>query len=147
MINQNYSNKQLPTEIKAIFKELKISQHLRNSGISKSMGISCTVLFTFLFSLAFKGKSIFQMTKGREQEQQPRKDAVYRFLNQPTYNWRKFLLLVTSLFIAKVTPLTSTNQPKVLILDDSTYKRSRSKRVELLSWCHDHVEHKNFKGF
>ena len=34
--------------------------------------------------------------------------------------------------------LTSEQREKVLIIDDSTYDRSRSKVVELLAWVHDH---------
>jgi len=36
---------------------------------------------------------------------------------------------------------------EVLIIDDSTYDRSRSKKVELLSRVFDHTTHKYLKGF
>ncbi|MCI9175974.1 MAG: hypothetical protein HFH49_13735 [Lachnospiraceae bacterium] len=50
---------------------------------------------------------------------------------------------VTSAFGA----LTCPERVKVLILDDSVGKRSRSKSVELLARVYDHVEHKFQKGF
>jgi len=43
--------------------------------------------------------------------------------------------------------LTSEKREKVLIIDDSTYDRSRSKVVELLAWVHDHNANRSLKGF
>ena len=43
--------------------------------------------------------------------------------------------------------LTSEERERVLIFDDSTYDRSRSKVVELLDWIYDHKSDRNLKGF
>ena len=43
--------------------------------------------------------------------------------------------------------LTSKQREKVLIVDDSTIRRPRSKMVELLSWVLDHKDHKYHKGY
>ena len=43
--------------------------------------------------------------------------------------------------------LTSEEREKVLIFDDSTYDRSRSKAVELLAWIYDHNIGRSLKGF
>jgi hypothetical protein len=45
--------------------------------------------------------------------------------------------------------LTNHDRPKVLILDDSSYDRNRSKSVELLARCFDHASQKMrfYKGF
>lgn len=55
------------------------------------------------------------------------------------------------LLAAKVTGVFSTltrrKCVKVLVLDDSVVRRSRSKAVELLALLYDHVEHKYWKGF
>ncbi|WP_383065415.1 transposase, partial [Streptomyces sp. NPDC056638] len=77
------------------------------------------------------------------------KDAVYRFLNQSTFNWRRFLLLLSTFTIKKVSRLTDKSRPKVFIFDDSAYDRNRSKKVELLSRCFDHASLKMrfYKGF
>jgi len=79
----------------------------------------------------------------------PAKDAVYRFLNRSTFNWRRFLLSLSSHTIGKVSKLTRHDRPKVLILDDSAYDRNRSKQVELLARCFDHASQKMrfYKGF
>lgn len=52
------------------------------------------------------------------------KDTVYRFLNSPNFNWRKFLLLLSSSIIKNIiAPLTSEDRVNVLIVDDSLYSR------------------------
>lgn len=43
--------------------------------------------------------------------------------------------------------LTSKEREKVLIFDDSTYDRSRSKVVELLAWIFDRNSRRSLKGF
>ncbi|MFC0562324.1 transposase, partial [Halalkalibacter alkalisediminis] len=77
----------------------------------------------------------------------PGKDAIYRFLKVPTFNWRKFLSSLSSKVIQRFQKLTSSKRVSVFILDDSVYSRNRSKNVELLSRIHDHVTHKFVKGF
>ncbi|WP_160318252.1 IS4 family transposase, partial [Caloramator mitchellensis] len=72
----------------------------------------------------------------------------YRFLNSSKFNWRKYLLLLSSSIIKNtLTPLTSDERVNVLIVDDSMYSRNRSKSVELLAKVFDHVQRKYLKGF
>ena len=89
------------------------------------------------------------MMESKKSTELPAKDAVYRFLNRSTFNWRRFLLSLTSHTIGKVSKLTRHERPKVLILDDSAYDRNRSKHVELLARCFDHASQKMrfYKGF
>ncbi len=47
MIANNAQNKQLPNELKSAFKELGILKHLRNAGITKGFGFSCSAHFLF----------------------------------------------------------------------------------------------------
>ncbi|MBE1556125.1 hypothetical protein H4683_003246 [Filibacter limicola] len=51
--------------------------------------------------------------------------------------------------ISKVDALTHQERTKVFILDDSTFDRNRSKKVELLARCFDHSSTTNrfYKGF
>ena len=92
---------------------------------------------------------LYDILESKKSANFPAKDAVYRFLNQPTFAWRKFLLLFSSYTVGKVTKLTNHKRPKVLILDDSSYERNRSKSVELLARCFDHTSQKTrfYKGF
>ncbi|MBE1556943.1 hypothetical protein H4683_004069, partial [Filibacter limicola] len=45
MIDQNHENNQLPKELNAVFSELEVFKHLRNAGVKKSVGFSCSYLF------------------------------------------------------------------------------------------------------
>jgi hypothetical protein len=92
-------------------------------------------VFELIFCLIFEHKNWFQTLKGKRAHQLPGKDTVYRFLNQSTFNWRRFLILLSTHAIQKVTKLTNHDhdRPKVLIIDDLAFERNRSKSVELLS--------------
>ena len=142
MITNNGLNNQLPNSLQAVFDELKILKHLRNAGISKSAGFSCGYLFQLIFCFIFEGKNWFRMLESKKSVGLPCKDAIYRFLNSPTYNWRRFLLSLSASTISKVSALTNHQRPKVLIIDDSAYERNRSKKVELLARCFDHSSQK-----
>lgn len=149
MITNQDQNKQLPNELTSTFKELKVLKHLRKAGITKSLGFSCGYLFQLIFCLIFENKNWFRVLESKKSNDFPAKDAVYRFLNQSTFSWRRFLTFLSTDAIGKVTKLTDHDRPKVLILDDSSYDRNRSKNVELLARCFDHASQKMrfYKGF
>lgn len=149
MITNNDQNKQLPNELSSTFKELQVLKHLRKAGITKSFGFSCAYLFQIIFCLIFENKNWFRTLKSKKSSDFPAKDAVYRFLNQSTFAWRRFLLLFSAHTIGRVMKLTNHDRPKVLVLDDSSYDRNRSKSVELLARCFDHASQKMrfYKGF
>ncbi|APB37701.1 MULTISPECIES: IS4 family transposase [Heyndrickxia] len=149
MIAKNSLNNQLPNEIKSTFKELNVLKHLRIAGITKSFGFSCAYIFQLTFCMIFENKNWFRMLENKKATDIPAKDTVYRFLNQSTFNWRRFLLSLVASVIGKVSKLTRHDRPKVLILDDSSYDRNRSKHVELLARCFDHASQKMrfYKGF
>lgn len=149
MITNQDQNKQLPNELTSTFKELKVLKHLRKAGITKSFGFSCGYLFQLIFCLIFENKNWFRVLESKKSNDFPAKDVVYRFLNQSTFSWRRFLTFLSTDAIGKVTKLTDHNRPKVLILDDSSYDRNRSKNVELLARCFDHASQKMrfYKGF
>lgn len=149
MITNNGQNKQLPNELTSTFKELNVLKHLRKAGITKSFGFSCAYLFQLVFCLIFENKNWFRTLERKKSIDFPAKDAVYRFLNQSTFSWRRFLTLLSADTTKKVSTLTDHDRPKVLILDDSSYDRNRSKKVELLARCFDHASQKMryYKGF
>ena len=149
MISNNGQNKQLPNELTSTFKELQVLKHLRKAGITKSFGFSCGYLFQLIFCLVFENKNWFRTLESKKAADFPAKDVVYRFLNKSTFAWRRFLLFLSAHTIAKVTRLSNHDRPKVLVLDDSSYDRNRSKSVELLARCFDHASQKMrfYKGF
>ena len=76
------------------------------------------------------------------------KDTAYRFLNSVHTNWRRFLLLLSSRVIRdELEPLTGAANMKVLIADDTLYRRNRSKHAELLSRVFDHTDKRYYRGF
>ncbi|QQK75381.1 transposase [Salicibibacter cibarius] len=149
MIPKNSKHHQLPNELRSTFQELNMLKHLRNAGITKSFGFSCGYLFQLVFCLIFEHKNWFQFLESKKSDESPAKDTVYRFLNESTFAWRRFLLFLSAHTIGKVTKLTRHDRPKVFVLDDSSYDRNRSKKVELLARCFDHTSQKMryYKGF
>lgn len=128
------------------FSRLKVGSMLNKSGITKTKGASPLELFFIVFNLAFIGKNFFEGVV-RNKNIAVGKDAVYNFLNSSTYNWRRFTLLLSSRIYFLIKNLLDDSSEEVLIFDDSTYDRSRSKKVELLSRVFDHSTSKYLKGF
>lgn len=149
MIDQKKQNEQLPEETLWFFKELRIFEHLKQAGLKKCKGFTCAYLFQLLFSLVFHQKNLYQYLQSKKGEGKPEKNAIYRFLNHPKWNWRQFLLLLGAYTVQKVSQLTSASRISAFIVDDSSYERNRSKKVELLARCKDHTSHKPryYKGF
>lgn len=128
------------------FSILKIGSVLNKSSIIKTKGASPLELFTIVFNLAFVGKNFFEGVV-RNKKVKVGKDAVYNFLNSSTYNWRRFTIILSRRIYFIIKNLLNDSSEEVLIFDDSTYDRSRSKKVELLSRVFDHSTHKYLKGF
>ncbi|QBH12430.1 IS4 family transposase [Desulfobacter hydrogenophilus] len=128
------------------FTKFKIGKLLNQSGIVKTKGASPLAIFTALFNLAFHNKNLYQgIVKNKKVDVD--KDAAYNFLNSPTYNWRRFTLQLCRRIYFIIRKLLDDSSEEVLIFDDSTYSRNRSKKVELLSRVFDHTDMKYIKGF
>lgn len=93
-------------------------------------GLVVHICFNLFFCLIFQQKNWFSLLESKKVDQFPAKDSVYRFLNQSTFNWRRFLLLLSTFSIHKVERLTDKSRPKVFIVDDSSFDRNRFKKVE-----------------
>ena len=138
--------KQLQSRISSFMKDFKVGTLLHSNGIRKLRGVSPLTLFTVIFSLPFEGVN-FSQGIVRNPNLGFKKDAAYDFLKNPKHNWRKFMLSLAAIVARFFDALTSEKREKVLIFDDSTYDRSRSKMVELLAWIYDHNSGRNLKGF
>jgi hypothetical protein len=138
--------KQLQGRIASFMKEFKIGTLLHRNGIRKVRGVSPLTLFTVIFTLPFEGVTFSQGIVNN-----PclgfKKDAAYDFIKNPKHNWRKFMLDLVAIIVRFIDVLTDEQREKVLIFDDSTYDRSRSKVVELLAWIYDHNSGRSLKGF
>ena len=134
-------------QIHRFFLNQKIGSLLRRSNVGKQKGVSPVVVFRVLFTLVFTGKNLFRALETGESLGMA-KDTVYRFLNSVHTNWRRFLLLLSSRVInQELVPLTGAATMKVLIADDTLYRRNRSKHVELLSRVFDHTDNRYYRGF
>ena len=147
MINQTSQNENTQNQFSNAIRELHIGTILRKANITKSCGISAYEVFQFLLLLVFQGKNLFRFLNSKRKDQAVSKNTYYRFLNDTSFNWTKFLLLLAAKVTSMFSTLTKPQRVKVLVLDDSVIKRNRSKAVELLARVYDHVEHKYQKGF
>ena len=139
--NKNYS-------VNKFFKENNISGIMKQCNFRKEKGIKGTIVFKFIFMLLFTNKSLFRLLSTKKESLNFSKDVVYRFLNSLHYNWSKLLIILSSNIIkTKISNLTAETRVNVLIVDDSTYSRNRSKNVELLARVKDNVLNKYVKGF
>ena len=75
------------------------------------------------------------------------KDAACELLKGFRHNWRRLILSLARRIFSVFNRLTDDDRESVFIIDDSTYDRSRSKTVELLSKVYDHSTGKYIKGF
>jgi len=142
------SKEKLNSRVTHFFKQAKIGTFLNQSNIHKEKGIAARAIIQFIFSLVLEGKNLYRTLESGRNPHAPDKDAVYDLLKRSTYNWRRLLVSVGSHLITKyIRPLTSKTRDCVLILDDSTYDRNRSKAVELLSRVKDHTTGQYVKGF
>ncbi len=134
-------------KIHQFFLNQKIGSLLKRSNVDKEKGVSPVAVFRVLFTLVFAGKNLFR-TMTADRSCGMAKDTVYRFLNSVHTNWRRFLLLLSSRVIRdELSPLTGAANMKVLIADDTLYRRNRSKHVELLSRVFDHTDRRYYRGF
>ncbi|WDL96765.1 IS4 family transposase [Alicyclobacillus sp. ALC3] len=146
MVREPEHQDQLQSMVFAFFKQYKIARLLKQSNITKQAGIAVLDSFRVIFSLVFTQRSLNRWLK-QSGDKSFGKDTVYRFLNSPRHNWRRFLLLLSAAVVQQLSQLTSDDRADVFIVDDSLFSRSRSKKVELLARVYDHVSHKFVRGF
>jgi hypothetical protein len=147
MLQHNSLSEQHFNRLSIIFSSLKLSQLLRKAGIRKTYGISSFAVFQIIFQLVFQGRNLFRLLEGNHAASLPGKDVIYRFLNESSYNWRRFYQLLSLKIVTRFEKLTSAKRIRVFIVDDSVMNRSRSKKVELLARIFDHVSGRMVRGY
>ncbi len=147
MIQQINPSEKVTTEFSKLFKVLKINQLLRAANIRKARGVNVQQIFEFIFLLAFLGKKMNRFLSSKRGQDLPGKDVYYRFLNNPRYAWRRFLLQLSQRVIEAFDRLTSDKRVQVFILDDSILSRPRTSKAELLARVFDHTSCRFVKGF
>ncbi|NLE90612.1 MAG: transposase [Dehalococcoidales bacterium] len=137
----------ISSKIDTFFTNFSIGKLLKKSNFYKEGGFQCVVVLKEIFGLVFSGKNLFRTLKMNPDDISFKKNTAYRFLNSSSFNWGRLLLLLVTRIIDGINRLTSEDRASVLIVDDSLYDRSRSKKVELLSKVFDHTTHRFVKGF
>ena len=137
---------QILDQIDVFFDKFRIGTLLDRCGIRKRHGYSVRSLTKSIFALPFIGKNFFRGIVLNDNADVG-KDAAYDLLKSCTYNWRRFLLTTGVRLHRIFDRLTNDQRESVLIIDDSPYDRSRSKKVELLSRVFDHSTGRYLKGF
>lgn len=132
--------------VKTFFDNFSVGTLLNSCGISKLRGASPLAIFESIFLLAFQGNNFYRGIVLNSQLGF-QKDVAYDLLENPCYNWRRFLLRLAAKIITVLDLLTGEEREKVLVVDDSDYDRARSKTVELLARIFDHNSGKYLKGF
>ncbi len=147
MIYQNDIFENTENLFAAAVKDLQIGRLLHKSNIRKACGVPVMDVFQFLLFLVFQGKNLYRFLNSKRRELAVSKNTYYHFLNDCSFNWGKFLLLLAAKVTSVFSSLTRPERVKVLVLDDSVVTRNRSKAVELLARVYDHVDHKYKRGF
>jgi len=148
-ITQNYQiDNKVSTSIKSFFKKYRISAALRLSNAYKSKGIPVISILEYLFCMIFTNRSMYMNMLMGTNQVGFKKDTVYRFLNSIHINWIRFTTWLSAQIINEtITGLTSDKRVNVLIVDDSLFERSSSKKVELLAKVYDHAKKTYKYGF
>ncbi len=97
--------------------------------------------------MVFEGKNWFRLLESYRAADLPGKDLIYRFLNQVSFAWRRFLQTLSLRIVRQFESLISSQRVRVFIIDDSVLSRNRSKKAELLARAFDHSEGKFTKGY
>jgi len=133
-------------KIDEFFSHFHIPTVLHRCGVRKRHGYTVRSWIKPIFSLPFLGKNFFRGIVIND-DIIFGKDAAYDVLKGPRSNWRRVLLTIGVRLYRFFDRLTGDDRESVLIIDDSTYDRSRSKMVELLSRVKDHTTGRFIRGF
>lgn len=147
--NNDFENHEMKIqcEFGDAIRELQISKLLKQANIRGKSGKSFFDVFQFLLLLVFRNCNLYHFLNSKKQDTAFSKNTYYRFLNQSSFNWTKFISLLSAKVIAYLDTLTRPERTMCLVLDDSVIPRERSKKVELLSYVYNHVIGKTVKGF
>lgn len=128
MINHTEENSQLESRLFSVIRELKIAQILRQANIRKSAGFDVFGIFLTLFSIVFLERSLSRTLRQKASGNYYSKNTYYRFLNNDSFNWNKFLLLLSAKVTSFFSGLTDSSRCGLFVIDDSTLHRDRNKK-------------------
>ena len=148
ILPQEYvSQKLLFTSVKSFFTKYLSSDQLKACGFYKNRGYHAGVILSQLFELIFEHQNLYQKTV-ISNHAEIKKNTYYRFLSKGTQNWEKLLISVSERAANYFKSLSTKNKSRgVFVIDDTLFKRNRSKCVELICKVFDHDTMEYFTGF
>ena len=133
-------------EFAAFCKFVSLKNIIRLCCKFKSRGVNVFEIFQTLFFAVFQHRNFWRLSASGNNTISFSIDTVYRFLNSAYHHWRDILAQVAKNAVLFLSTLTSSGKRQVFVVDDSTYNKNSSKKIELLSRVFDHVNKKYVKG-
>lgn len=113
----------------------------------KTKGFSVVEIFVYLLCGMFSPISTYMSMRIGSYKEAFSKNTIYRFCNNCTINWHRFVRLLSEKVISSfIRPATSDNRMEYFIFDDTPFAKS-GKKTELVSKFFNHVSMKYEKGF
>ena len=138
---KDHAEKSTINSVSKFYDHYKLGAALKRAGAYKKKGVLVATIVTYLISLVYTGKSMFEdMRSANPLAKGFSKDTVYRFLNQTYVNWQTFLLTVASTVVADIDKLTSNDRRSAFVIDETIFKALYAKKTELVSLVHDSSE-------
>ena len=142
------SEQQLEGTINKFISSYKIRQLLISCNAGKEKGIPIMKVFRYLLCIVFADRSMYMQLKTNAFKEDFSKNTIYRFLDNPKTNWKKFTTLLSERIInGFFRRLTNDERSDVFIIDDTLFDRSSSKKTDMLAKVFDHCSMKYKKGF
>lgn len=140
----------------ALCRYFRMGKIMAGCGIVKKKGVPGTVLMLFLLIIRICSVSKFQLYLNNYfslLDTSIGKNCMYRFVNNPKYNWRSLLYGVVRSFLrivskekVKAERGKTEKQPSFFVMDDTTLEKS-GIAMENISRVFDHVRHKCILGY
>lgn len=138
----NQNDNHISETIRRFFTRFHFSSALKATNAYKKKGTPASEIFQYLFLLIFSNRSMYMNLLTNRNTPDFAIDTVYRFMKMFQINWIRFTTILSGRIIKEaILPLDSEDRANVLIIDDSMFERSRSKKVEHLVKVYDHAKH------
>ena len=138
---KNYAEQSTIKSVSRFYSQYRLGSILKNVGAYKQKGVPVAIIFQYLVSLVYTGKSMFQdMRSTAPYAKGFHKDTVYRFLNKASVNWQLLLLSIASKVTAEIESFTASTRRSAFVVDDTMFLIPYAKAVELVSQVYDHAD-------
>ena len=141
----------LGQKIVAVSHEFSLGKLMRQAHITKDQGVPCSALLVYLLLIRLLEISVFCFYKSKWfglLSAEIGKNCFYRFLSNPSYDWRSLLLGIAKQFlrIVEIRGGTCDDTPSFYIVDDTTLEKTGS-HFEGLSRVFDHTDGRHKPGY